>query len=136
MQVVGAVGGYQFIDDSKGTNVGASIAAMQSLADSERPLVLLAGGDAKGADPIEWASWANRLCAQVYTYGRDGQRLADAIGVKAANFPDLESAFRAAVTAAPPQANVLLSPACASLDQYANYVARGRHFAGLVEALG
>ncbi|NBS12440.1 MAG: UDP-N-acetylmuramoyl-L-alanine--D-glutamate ligase [Gammaproteobacteria bacterium] len=135
MQPVAERRGVLFIDDSKGTNVGASIAAMQSASASSRPLVLLAGGDAKGADASDWAQWARRLCVVVHTYGRDGRALAEAIGQTARVHSDLATAFAAAVADATPGSTVLLSPACASLDQYPNYMARGRHFIALVEAL-
>lgn len=135
MQPIAVQRGVLFIDDSKGTNMGASIAAMQSAAESRQPLILLAGGDAKGADASDWAQWARRLCATVHTYGRDGRALADAIGQPARCHADLSEAFAAAVSDAIPGSTVLLSPACASFDQYPNYIARGHHFKRLVEAL-
>lgn len=128
------VHGVRFINDSKGTNVGASRTAMESIGSAGR-LFLLAGGDSKGADLTEWGQVAARLCEQVLVYGQDARRFEAAVGGKAVSFDTLDQAFQAAVAAAEAGDVVLLSPAAASLDQFDNYQVRGRHFESLVEAL-
>lgn len=135
----GEAGGVTFINDSKGTNVGATLAALEGLA-PECPgrLHLLAGGDGKGADfePL------GRACAQgavqLQTFGRDGAAIAataEQHGLAAGRHRTLEKAFQAAWQSAQPGDWIILSPACASFDQYANFEARGGAFDALVQSL-
>lgn len=127
--------GIRFIDDSKGTNVGASMAAIESVAGSSDRMWLLAGGDSKGADLSAWAEVVRKHCQGVRVFGRDRNRLATALGDSVLVCETLEEAMRSLAQEVRAGDLVLLSPACASLDQYPNYQARGLHFQQLVETL-
>ncbi len=131
---LGVKRGIRFINDSKGTNVGASQTAIQS-AKSQGPVILLAGGDAKGADLSGWAHTVQSGCKAVCVFGQDGAHMASLVPTLAHRVDTLADAFAVALDLAGPGDQVLLSPACASLDQFANYQARGDAFAALVEAL-
>ena len=126
--------GVRFINDSKGTNVGATLAAVAGLPGR---LVLIAGGDGKGQDfaPLA-AALAGRTRAAVLI-GRDAPRLAAALAeVCPVQVCDtLEAAVTAAAQAAQPGDTVLLSPACASLDMFRDYTHRGAVFTAAVGSL-
>jgi len=121
-------GGVRFIDDSKGTNVGATVAAIEGLG---RPLAIILGGDGKGQDfaplgPV--CARHARFCALI---GRDAPAIAEVLtahGVSHRSFATLEEATRAAFAAAQAGDAVLLSPACASLDMFRNYAHRAEVF--------
>lgn len=141
-QPVAERGGVVYIDDSKATNVGAALAALEGLAAdgvrrSAPHIVLIAGGDGKGADFAPLADGVRRYVKAVVLLGRDAPRLQQALDGTASitRVDDMEQAVAAARDAAQPGDVVLLSPACASLDMYANYAARGAAFAAAVEAL-
>ena len=131
--------GVRYVNDSKATNVGATLAAVNGIAPTlitNGRIVLLAGGDGKGADFSPLQSLAGSLRG-VVVYGRDAAQIETtmqgvAATVRVTNFED--AILRAAALAEPGDC-VLLAPACASLDMFANYSARGRRFAELVEAL-
>jgi UDP-N-acetylmuramoylalanine--D-glutamate ligase len=118
-----------FFNDSKGTNVGATIAAIQGL---EKPgqIILIAGGDGKGADFWSLKDVIAQHCRACVLIGRDGpliaQVLADTVPVHYAN--NMENAVQKAATLAQPGDAVLLSPACASFDMFNNYEHRGQVF--------
>lgn len=138
MALVARRGGVTWIDDSKATNVGAAVASIGSV---EGPLVLIAGGDAKGAS-FETVAAAlrergTRGEAAVILLGRDRERLADAMdGICPIHrVADLPAAVRLAAELAGPGWTVLLAPACSSLDMFTDYGARGRAFAEAVLAL-
>ncbi|WP_416306123.1 UDP-N-acetylmuramoyl-L-alanine--D-glutamate ligase [Neptunicella sp. SCSIO 80796] len=123
-----------WINDSKATNVGATIAAIQGLrAGVQGKLLLIAGGDGKGADLTELLPVMDSVDVLI-TLGKDGDQIArlksDAIQVNS-----LQQAVQVAATQAQAGDMVLLSPACASLDMFANYMQRGEQFALAVEAL-
>jgi UDP-N-acetylmuramoylalanine--D-glutamate ligase len=124
-----------YIDDSKGTNVGATVAALMG---SSNKVVLIAGGDGKGQDFSPLLPAVARCASAVLLIGRDAPRLQAALepaGVLLEQCSSLESAVtRAAVLARPGQA-VLLSPACASLDMFRNYVHRAQVFIAAVRDL-
>ena len=136
--LVAEVDGTAYIDDSKATNVGACRAALEGFGNGAKNLVLIAGGDAKGAsfealvDPVE-----NHV-AHLVLLGRDSDRLDAAL--RDATVIDRAQTMREAVqlarAAARPGDTVLLSPACASFDMYANFEARGDDFAAEVRVLG
>ncbi len=126
--------GIRFINDSKGTNVGASKEAMES-ADPAGHLFLLAGGDSKDAELRDWVVVAQATCSMVFVFGRDRNKLADALGDFAVISETMAEAFDLAVAAANPGDIVLLSPACASLDQFPDYQSRGAYFEKLVRKL-
>jgi UDP-N-acetylmuramoylalanine--D-glutamate ligase len=131
---VAEIGGVRYIDDSKGTNVGATLAAVAGLPG---PLVLIAGGDGKGQDftPLQ-AGCAGKVRAALLI-GRDAHRLGAALeAVCACEYcPTLEAAVARAACVARPGELVLLSPACASLDMFRDYAHRGETFAQAVRAL-
>jgi len=137
-QWVGERAGVSYYDDSKATNVGAALAAIGGLgADIDGKLVLIAGGDGKGADFSALREPIARYCREVILLGRDAGRLAsvlqDAVALK--QVQGLEEAVQRAAECALPGDAVLLSPACASLDMFRNFEERGRLFAAAVEAL-
>lgn len=134
VQKIAEIDGRVFYDDSKGTNVGATVAALQGLT---QPVVLIAGGDGKGQDfaPLR-AAVANARA--VILIGRDAPLLAAAIGdacpVERAD--DMAAAVRQAHAASRPGDAVLLSPACASWDMFRDYTHRARVFVEAVRQLG
>ncbi|MEC8126265.1 MAG: UDP-N-acetylmuramoyl-L-alanine--D-glutamate ligase [Pseudomonadota bacterium] len=123
----------RFINDSKGTNVGASATAVSSI-EADGHLYLLAGGQSKDADLTAWAKTVRAYCHQVFAFGRDRQRFIDVLGDQATAVETLDEAFALAVKQAVSGDVVMLSPACASFDQFQNYQARGEYFERLVEA--
>lgn len=128
-QLVATRDGVRWYDDSKATNVGAAVAALRGLPGTGA-IVLIAGGDGKGADftPLREAM-AERVRAAVLL-GRDAERIAAVLadGVPVVRVTDMEEAVAAARRLARAGDNVLLSPACASLDMYRNYEERGQRF--------
>ncbi len=127
--------GVRFYDDSKGTNVGATLAALQGLG---RPVVLIAGGDGKGQDFSPLCAAAREHARAVVLIGRDAQRIAQALlpsGVALHHAQDMDSAVALAARLARPGEAVLLSPACASLDMFRNYAHRAEVFVQAVRML-
>ncbi len=130
--------GVTWYDDSKATNVGAALAAIEGLgADIAGKLVLVAGGDGKGADFSALRAPVAAHCRAVVLLGRDAERLAEALGdaVPLIRVKTLEEAVQQCTALAEVGDSVLLSPACASLDMFKNFEERGRLFAQAVEAL-
>ncbi|WAG80064.1 UDP-N-acetylmuramoyl-L-alanine--D-glutamate ligase [Metapseudomonas furukawaii] len=130
--------GVAYYDDSKATNVGAALAAIEGLgADIDGKLVLIAGGDGKGADFSGLTAPVARFCRAVVLLGRDAERIAQALGdaVPQVRASTLDEAVRRCADLAEPGDAVLLSPACASLDMFKNFEERGRLFAQAVEGL-
>ncbi len=130
--------GVSFYDDSKATNVGAALAAIDGLgSDIDGRLVLIAGGDGKGADFAPLHSPVSRYCREVVLLGRDADLLATALGGAAPihRAESMQQAVQLAAKLAQPGDAVLLSPACASLDMFENFEDRGRQFAAAVGAL-
>jgi len=134
MTLVARRNGIIWIDDSKATNVGAAVTSIGSVAG---PLVLIAGGDGKGAG-FEGVAAAlrGRECAAVLL-GRDRDRLAaELAGVCAVHrVADMAAAVGQAAALARPGWTVLLAPACSSLDMFRDYAARGTAFSDAVRAL-
>jgi UDP-N-acetylmuramoylalanine--D-glutamate ligase len=133
-QLVAERRGVRFVDDSKGTNVGATIAAVAGL---DGPLVLIAGGDGKGQDFAPLAAALRGKVHHAVLIGRDRQLLAAALaGTCTTEFAaDMDAAVAAAARAARRGDLVLLSPACASLDMFRDYAARGEAFAAAARRL-
>jgi UDP-N-acetylmuramoylalanine--D-glutamate ligase len=133
-QRVSDVGGMTWIDDSKATNVGAAVAAIDGLPGS---LVLIAGGDGKGADfaPLARALRGRARCAVLL--GRDAGHLAEALrGVcPVRRVADMREAVREAARRGEHGDTVLLSPACSSLDMFSSFAERGVAFAAAVREL-
>jgi UDP-N-acetylmuramoylalanine--D-glutamate ligase len=131
-QWVAEVGGVRYVNDSKGTNVGATLAAVAGMPG---PLIVIAGGDGKGQDftPLR-AAFAGKVRAAVLI-GRDARAIGAALaGSSALSYaPSLEAAVECAAQLAQPGDTVLLSPACASLDMFRDYAQRGEVFAGAVQ---
>lgn len=130
--------GVNWYDDSKATNVGAALAAIEGLgADIDGKLVLVAGGDGKGADFSALRAPVAAHCRAVVLLGRDAERLAQALGdsVPLVRVKSLEEAVQQCAELAQPGDAVLLSPACASLDMFKNFEERGRLFAQAVGGL-
>lgn len=127
--------GVRWFDDSKATNVGATVKSLESFAG---PVVLLAGGLDKGGDygPLVRAAAGKVHLALVFGAARDliGDALARG-GVAVERVDDLGAAVQAAAAAARPGDTVLLAPACSSFDMFADYKARGRAFRAAVEDL-
>lgn len=139
VEFVAEVQGVRYYDDSKGTNVGATLAALEGqLAGPDHKVVLIAGGDGKGQDFSPLRPAVERSARAVVLIGRDADRLAaalDGCGVAMQRAADLPSAVRLAAGLAEPGDVVLLSPACASLDMFRNYAHRAEVFIAAVNAL-
>jgi UDP-N-acetylmuramoylalanine--D-glutamate ligase len=126
--------GVAWVNDSKATNVDSTIVALQAF---DQPVRLIAGGVGKQQDFTPLAPLVAQHCKSIYLIGQAAGDLEQALagtGVPLAQAGDLEHAVSLARTEAHPGDVVLLSPACSSFDQYANYEARGEHFRALVEA--
>lgn len=130
--------GVAYYDDSKATNVGAALAAIEGLgADIDGKLVLIAGGDGKGADFSGLTAPVARYCRAVVLLGRDAELIATALGdaVPLVRVKTLDEAVQRCAELAREGDAVLLSPACASLDMFKNFEERGRLFAQAAEGL-
>ncbi len=127
--------GVRFIDDSKGTNVGATLASVEGLGG---PIVVIAGGDGKGQDFAPLAAAFRGKVRHAVLIGRDRELIARALdGACSTEFAvDMEAAVAAAARAARAGDLVLLSPACASFDMFRDYVQRGEVFAAAARRLG
>lgn len=127
--------GVVFYDDSKGTNVGATVAALAGMRETA---VLIAGGDGKGQDFAPLAPAVKEKARAVVLIGRDAPAVEAALaptGIACLRAATMEAAVEAAFQLARPGDAVLLSPACASLDMFANYKQRGEVFAAAARAL-
>ncbi|MBS3803944.1 MAG: UDP-N-acetylmuramoyl-L-alanine--D-glutamate ligase [Oleiphilaceae bacterium] len=126
-----------YINDSKGTNVGATVAAIKSLAPAQGKILLIAGGDGKGANFGPMARPVREHCRNVVLIGKDADRMAEVLKdlCQVHRAASLDEAVRQAADLAQPGDRVLLSPACASLDMFHDYQHRGARFVELVEAL-
>lgn len=130
--------GASYYNDSKATNVGAALAAIEGLGtDIPGKVVLIAGGDGKGADFSGLRAPVAAHCRAVVLMGRDAELIAQALGddVPLIRVNSLEEAVQRSAEVAQSGDAVLLSPACASLDMFKNYEERGRLFAQAVEGL-
>ena len=140
VQSIAIVRDVEYVDDSKGTNVGATVAALNGLGsnDSGKRIWLIAGGDGKGQDFSPLREPALRFVKGVFLIGKDGPAIGDAMGsgIQITECGDLRAAVHAAASKAISGDLVLLSPACASLDQFRDYKERAQVFAAEVEELG
>jgi len=140
-QTVAQVAGVDYIDDSKGTNVGATVAALQGLsggAGTAPRLLVILGGEGKGQDFAPLAAAVASHARAVLLIGRDAGRIADAlqgVEVPVQTCPSLEAAVQQAALLARPGDAVLLSPACASFDAFHNYAHRAQVFIDAVHGL-
>jgi UDP-N-acetylmuramoylalanine--D-glutamate ligase len=129
-------GGVEWLDDSKGTNVGATVAALNGLA---KKVVLILGGEGKGQNFAPLLPAIGQRAKYVLLIGRDAALIEQAIGpagVPVESCSSLESAVSRAARIAEAGDAVLLSPACASFDMFRDYKHRGEVFAAAVKALG
>lgn len=137
-QRVAEVAGVAYINDSKATNVGATLAAIEGFAeDNAKRLILIAGGDGKGTDFAPLRDPVARFVKTVILLGRDADKIAAALGNVAVVYRvlDMAEAVARAADIALTGDLVLLSPACASLDMYENFAARGSDFARHAQGL-
>jgi UDP-N-acetylmuramoylalanine--D-glutamate ligase len=142
VELVSAIDGVDYYDDSKGTNVGATVAALNGLGKAfgaaSQKIVLIAGGDGKGQDFDPLAEPVARYVRAVVLIGRDGALLRQAMmpsGVDMIDCATLPEAVQRACALALPGDCVLLSPACASLDMFDNYAHRAQVFVDAVREL-
>jgi UDP-N-acetylmuramoylalanine--D-glutamate ligase len=135
-QQLSVVDGVRYVDDSKGTNIGATEAALMGLG-GERDIVLIAGGQGKGADFKLLRNPVSRYCRSIVLIGEDAPAieacLADLVPVTTAT--SMDEAVQLAAQQAQPGDCVLLSPACASFDMFSGYVERGQVFGRAVAEL-
>ena len=140
VQSIAIVNDVEYIDDSKGTNVGATVAALNGLGNNEsgKKIWLIAGGDGKGQDFSPLREPTLRFVKGVFLIGKDGAAISQALGadITCTMSASLEAAVKTAAEQAQSGDLVLLSPACASFDQFKDYVARAQAFAHEVEELG
>jgi UDP-N-acetylmuramoylalanine--D-glutamate ligase len=142
VELVATIDGVDYYDDSKGTNVGATVAALQGLgkafAGEGQQILLIAGGDGKGQDFSPLAEPAARYVRAVLLIGRDAAAVRAGIepsGVPMFDIAGLPEAVRRASGLAKPGDAVLLSPACASLDMFTNYAHRAQVFVDAVREI-
>jgi UDP-N-acetylmuramoylalanine--D-glutamate ligase len=128
VDLVATRGGVEWYDDSKGTNVGATVAALRGLG---KKVVLILGGEGKGQDFTPLREPVKQFATHVLLIGRDAPLIAKAIGGE--RCASLEEAVQKAAQL--PAEAVLLSPACASFDMFRDYKHRGDVFAAAVKAL-
>jgi len=133
-QWVAEINGVRYINDSKGTNVGATLAAVNGLAG---PLVVIAGGDGKGQDFTPLAAAFRGKVRTTVLLGRDAGLIETALAgiCHIARVESMQEAVRAAARFAQSGDTVLLSPACSSLDMFRDYAHRGNVFAAAVQEL-
>ncbi len=140
VELVGVIQDVEYYDDSKGTNVGATVAALNGLGLGGRPnrIVLIAGGDGKGQDFSPLDLPVQKYARAVLLIGRDGPAVRAALadsGVELIDCASLEAAVEKAGELATAGDIVLLSPACASLDMFRNYAHRAEVFVDAVREL-
>jgi UDP-N-acetylmuramoylalanine--D-glutamate ligase len=137
VQPIGILNGVEFFDDSKGTNVGATVAALQGLG-ADRRVVVILGGEGKGQDFAPLAAPVARYVRAVVLMGRDAPLIREALadsGVPMQDAESLEQAVTLANTRAHAGDAVLMSPACASFDMFRNYEHRAEVFVAAVRDL-
>jgi UDP-N-acetylmuramoylalanine--D-glutamate ligase len=140
VESIATIRGVDYIDDSKGTNVGAAIAALNGLGSNTKSnLILIAGGDGKGQDFAPLAKPVTRYVRAVMLIGKDGPAIRAALadtGIDLIDCWTLEQAVERAAEIAVEGDVVLLSPACASFDMFTNYAHRAQVFGDAVRELG
>ncbi len=132
-QFIAELNGVKYFNDSKATNVGATIAAIDSLASDGENLIVIAGGDAKGADLNALKPYIEQHVKALICFGKDASDLA-AITNKSYLTNNMEEAVALANVLSSTGNIVLLAPACASIDMYNNYMQRGDDFIQCVMA--
>jgi UDP-N-acetylmuramoylalanine--D-glutamate ligase len=138
LELIATIGGVEYYDDSKGTNVGATVAAIEGLGAEGKRLAVILGGDGKGQDFAPLLAPLQRVARAVALIGRDAPRLAEIF--RDAPFAvercgTIPQAVQACARRARAGDAVLLSPACASLDMFRNYAHRAEVFVDAVREL-
>ena len=132
----GKIDGVEYYNDSKGTNVDASVIAIKALKEN---IILIAGGDGKSQDFTDLAAHLEGAVKALVLLGRDAGQIEEAARKQGFtdiyNCADMEECVRKSAEIASPGDKVLLSPACASWDMYSNFEQRGRHFKECVAKL-
>jgi UDP-N-acetylmuramoylalanine--D-glutamate ligase len=130
MQRIALADDVLYVNDSKATTVVATEAALRGVM---RPVILIAGGDGKGQDFARLKTAVDAHCRAVLLIGRDAPQIERALaGTAVEQLGTLDAAVARAFALARPGDAVVLSPACASLDQFSNYIERGERFAAAV----
>lgn len=137
VESIATVDEVEYFDDSKGTNVGATVAALNGLG-AERKLVVILGGEGKGQDFSSLAEPVRKFARAVVLIGRDASLIAEALA--STNVPLIQAtsmleAVQLAARSARPSDAVLLSPACASFDMFRDYGHRAAAFCDAVQAV-
>ena len=135
VETVAEIGGVPYVDDSKGTNVGATLAAIEGMG---RKLAIVLGGDGKGQDFAPLKPALEKHGRAIALIGRDAAAIGMALegsGIPTRIVGDMASAVQWLAAQAQPGDCVLLSPACASLDMYRNYAHRAQAFIDAVKEL-
>jgi UDP-N-acetylmuramoylalanine--D-glutamate ligase len=137
VESVGIINQVEYFDDSKGTNVGATVAALQGLG-AERKVIVILGGDGKGQDFAPLAAPVARHARAAVLIGRDGPQIRavlEGAGVPLIDAASMEEAVALATKQAQPGDAVLMSPACASFDMFRNYPHRAEVFLAAVRGI-
>jgi UDP-N-acetylmuramoylalanine--D-glutamate ligase len=137
VEPVAIVNDIEYFDDSKGTNVGATVAALQGLG-ADRRLVVILGGDGKGQDFSPLADPVARFARAAVLIGRDAPQIRavlESTGVPLLDAGTMEEAVRVATQRAHAGDAVLMSPACASFDMFRNYPHRAEVFRAAVQSV-
>jgi UDP-N-acetylmuramoylalanine--D-glutamate ligase len=140
VELVASIGGVEYYDDSKGTNVGATVAAILGMGPvCNGRLLLIAGGDGKGQSFAPLAAPVARYVRDVILIGRDGPAIGTALDGTAVPqhvCDSMDAAVNKAAELAQPGDAVLMSPACASYDMFRSYLHRAEVFIAAVRELG
>lgn len=132
-QLVAEHHGIRFVNDSKATNIGATCAALESLAEGDfANIILIAGGDGKGADFTSLKPYLSKYVKHLVCIGKDGAQIA-ALKPNSTLASSMKEAVQTALSSAISGDIVLLAPACASLDMYSNFMARGDDFSACAQ---
>lgn len=137
LELVAEVGGVKYVNDSKATNVASTLVALEASAGTQPSVHLILGGQGKGQDFSSLRDAVQRSCAGVYLIGEDASLIAAALAgveVPLQSRGTLDRAVETASERARAGDTVLLSPACASFDQFVDFQARGERFRELVTA--
>lgn len=136
-EFVATINSVDFYNDSKGTNIGATVAAVEGLSRDPAQLIIIAGGEGKGQDFSELKTVLAKNVCRLVLIGRDAELIADMVGGEVATefASSMTDAVKKAFARAERGDAVLLSPACASLDMFKNYEDRGEQFCAAVRGL-
>ena len=136
-EFVATKNGVEFYNDSKGTNIGSTLAAIQGLARDPQQLIVILGGEGKGQDFTELAPALKAINSQVVLIGRDAPIIEQAVAgaTKITHAISMQDAVNKTLQLANDGDAVLLSPACASFDMFKNYEDRGEKFCAAVQEL-